>query len=1366
MDKNTLSTYGWIIISIIILSILLVFATPFGETVVSEINKIPDKLAGSFGFGDGNDSSSGNSPPSHTHNFVQDIDEAYLDSPATCTKKAVYFYSCSCGAKGAEKFEHGEALGHRPGAEATCKTAQKCTVCQTTLMAINPDNHTGVEVESSRIDATCTINGTIYYKYNCCNASAKTESITAPGHTPGAAATCTTDQKCTVCQETLEGAKGHAYNNVVTAPTCTEDGYTTHTCSRCDDSYTDTEVEATGHAPGTAATCTTAQECTTCHTSLADINPENHVGTTKTEYEYLDNISHIVKTICNSCGEEISRTTENHNKNNEDICPDCDGDAHVHAYTEKETDETYLDTPATCTEKAVYFYSCSCGAKGFEKFEHGEALGHTPGAAATCTTAQKCTVCQATLEAAKSHNYESVVTAPTCTEEGYTTHTCSRCSDSYTDTEVDALGHTPGAEATCTTAQKCTVCQATLEAAKGHNYESVVTDPTCTEQGYTTHTCSKCGDSYVDTYIAAKGHTDDGTGNCTDCGGTVTDHVHNFTVQNTDGEYLDSDATCTAKATYVYSCACGAKGTEKFEHGEALGHTPGAEATCTAAQKCTVCQTILDEIDPDNHTGYIVESSRIDATCTSTGTVYYKYNCCNASAGSDTLSIVPGNHTGSVVESSRIDATCTINGTIYYKYNCCNASAGTESITAPGHTPGTAATCTTDQKCTVCHETLEGAKGHAYNNVVTAPTCTEKGYTTHTCSRCGDSYVDAYTNELGHWLIDQYRTENYTHHYIKCGRCQQWPDDEIHEVSDWSIEWISGNRYKLSGICTKCDGTAIHYHDDDGEPCPYCDIGYHNHDYKDVEEKAATCTTEGLVNHTCTICGYSYEETIPALGHAYSGVVTAPTCTENGYTTHTCSRCDDSYVDDYTSKLGHSLTEQYRSKNYTSHYIKCGRCQQWPEEEIHEVSNWSIEWISGTRYQISGLCTKCGGTAIHYHDDTGEPCPYCDIIHPHNYIVSEMVEATCTEAGYVTYVCAESKARSIMITGGCGHTYTEEIPALGHDYSLEVMSDEYLYTRATCVGGFAAWYKLCSTCEVPSTSAEDTFSNWVQDYKNHDLSAGTYYTYQYNPNNIAHHDEITMCANCDHEITRNEVACGTNGWVTWDESADSDGIHQTHCADCNGTPYGQSPCSFVHGRCEDCNGTHSGCSYMQKNTDEYYLAYSASCLSPAEYYYSCSTCGAKGTKTFTSGSEKHGSKVQIATDGHLKTAGTCTTAAVYYESCADCGYNFSTTFTVPAPGHMTVSYVNLSPDTFGTGTGVYVELTIENLSSSTVTIICRRNGVEYSNLTQVCTVSGGQAYCTINNAVQTGTYVIYAKCACGEEFMLGSFKYNSNGSYS
>ena len=39
------------------------------------------------------------------------------------------------------------------------------------------------------------------------------------------------------------------------------------------------------------------------------------------------------------------------------------------------------------------------------------------------------------------HTLSSVVTEPTCTEEGYTTHTCTVCGHTYTDTTVPALGH-------------------------------------------------------------------------------------------------------------------------------------------------------------------------------------------------------------------------------------------------------------------------------------------------------------------------------------------------------------------------------------------------------------------------------------------------------------------------------------------------------------------------------------------------------------------------------------------------------------------------------------------------------------------------------------------------------------------------------------------------------------------------------------------------------------------------------------------------------------------------------------------------------------------------------------------------------------
>lgn len=40
----------------------------------------------------------------------------------------------------------------------------------------------------------------------------------------------------------------------------------------------------------------------------------------------------------------------------------------------------------------------------------------------------------------------------------------------------------------------------------GHEYTAAVTEPTCTEKGYTTYTCSKCGAVNVSDYVDANGH--------------------------------------------------------------------------------------------------------------------------------------------------------------------------------------------------------------------------------------------------------------------------------------------------------------------------------------------------------------------------------------------------------------------------------------------------------------------------------------------------------------------------------------------------------------------------------------------------------------------------------------------------------------------------------------------------------------------------------------------------------------------------------------------------------------------------------------------------------------------------------------------
>ena len=191
-----------------------------------------------------------------------------------------------------------------------------------------------------------------------------------------------------------------------------------------------------------------------------------------------------------------------------------------------------------------------------------------------------------------THSYKDVVTAPTCTEKGYTTHTCA-CGDSYVDTYVDALGHAwdngkvtkePTETETGVKTFTCTRCGETRTETMPviphvHSYKDVVTAPTCTAKGYTTHTCA-CGDSYVDTYTDALGHawdngkvtkepTETETGvktfTCTRCGETKTESIP---VVSVDVTQMFSDVTKNWAYPGIQYCVThklmGSTGGDKF----------------------------------------------------------------------------------------------------------------------------------------------------------------------------------------------------------------------------------------------------------------------------------------------------------------------------------------------------------------------------------------------------------------------------------------------------------------------------------------------------------------------------------------------------------------------------------------------------------------------------------------------------------------------------------------------------------------------------------------------------------------------------------------------------------------------------------
>ena len=170
----------------------------------------------------------------------------------------------------------------------------------------------------------------------------------------------------------------------------------------------------------------------------------------------------------------------------------------------------------TCTATGVKTYTCrTCGVT---KTESIAAKGHTPGPAATCLSAQTCTVCGVQLASSTWHKFDSgtITKRPTCMEEGIRTYTCIYCGHTETEPVSRSNSHTPGAEATCTSPQKCIDCGEQLAPPTGHNFDNgiIIKEPTCLEDGIKIFTCSSCGTTRTEP-VYGRGHIRGEAATCT-----------------------------------------------------------------------------------------------------------------------------------------------------------------------------------------------------------------------------------------------------------------------------------------------------------------------------------------------------------------------------------------------------------------------------------------------------------------------------------------------------------------------------------------------------------------------------------------------------------------------------------------------------------------------------------------------------------------------------------------------------------------------------------------------------------------------------------------------------------------------------------
>jgi len=424
------------------------------------------------------------------------------------------------------------------------------------------------------------------------------------------------------------------------------------------------------------------------------------------------------------------------------------------------------------------------------------------------------------------------------------------------------------------------------KAPHSHSYKPSVTAPTCTEQGYTTYTCA-CGDSYVTDYVAAKGHTE------------VVDKAVAATCTATG---LTEGKHCSVcKAVLVAQQVVPAKG-----HTEVIDKA--VAATCTATgltegKHCSVCKAVLvaqQAIPAKGHTEVIDKA--VTATCTATGLTEGKH-CSVCKAVLVAQQVIPAKGHTEVIDKA-VAATCTATGLTQGKHCsvCGEVLVPQQTIAAKGHSFGAwivTKPATEDSEgvkeriCSACSlkETASIPKldhEHDYDSVVTDPTCTEQGFTTHTC-RCGDSYVDTYVNATGHffgaWVVTTPPTCTSTGTERRdCANCDHYETRTVNalghtEVLDAAVE-------------PTCTATGL----TEGKHCSICNtvlvaqtvIPAKGHTEVIDKAVAPTCTATGLTQgRHCTVCNAVLvaQKVVPATGHTeVVDKAVAPTCTTSGLT--------------------------------------------------------------------------------------------------------------------------------------------------------------------------------------------------------------------------------------------------------------------------------------------------------------------------------------------------------------------------------------------------------------------------------------------------------------------------------------------------
>lgn len=157
-----------------------------------------------------------------------------------------------------------------------------------------------------------------------------------------------------------------------------------------------------------------------------------------------------------------------------------------------------------------------------------------------------------------------------------------------------------------------------------------------------------------------------------------------------------------------------------------------------------------------------------------------------------------------------------------------------------------------------------------------------------------------------------------------------------------------------------------------------------------IVTKEATCTAEGIKTFTCTVCGDTKTEVIPALGHDWSDwEVKDSTCGQEGEKTRHCTR------------TGCTATETVK--------IPASENHNWNDGVVTKEATCTEQG------EVTYTCNDCGHTKVEKTPALG-----------HDLKEVILKQPTCSESGLKAMVCQRP---------GCDHKENEvSIPATGEHH--------------------------------------------------------------------------------------------------------------------------------------------------------------------------------------------------------------------------------------------------------------------------------------------------------------------------------------------